>query len=86
MAASVSKPNGTTSSESSARQEPHEQTPLLQSNHDSNTTTTSADHLASQPTLASEDITSVSKSVGEQKDGKLSTGIVGVISVLLLGI
>ena len=82
MAASVSKPNGTIGSESSTLQEPHEQTPLLESSRDSNTTSTSAE----QPTLASDDSTKVPESVSEQKDEKLSTGIVGVISVLLLGI
>ena len=91
MAASVSKPDGSTSSESSTLQEPHEQTPLLESNRDTNTTSTSPGHLASQlwwpnpPAPASEDIISVSESVSEQEDEKLSTGIVGVISVLLLG-
>ena len=86
MAASVSEPNGTALSESSTRQEPHEQTPLLESNRDSNTTSTSAEHLTSQPTLASEEITSVSVPVHGREDEKLSTDIVGVISVLLLGI
>ena len=91
MAASVSKPDGATSSESSTPQEPHEQTPLLESNRETNTTNTSAGNLASQlwwpnpPTPASEDITSVSESVSEQEDEKLSTDLVGVISVLLLG-
>ena len=91
MAASVSKPDGFTSSESSTLQEPHEQTPLLESNRDTNTTSTSAGHLASQlwwpnpPAPASEDIISVPESVSEQEDEKLSTSIVGVISVLLLG-
>ena len=91
MAASVSKPDGATSSESSTLQEPHEQTPLLESNRETNTTSTSAGNLASQlwwpnpPTPTSEDITSVSESVSEQEDEKLSTDLVGVISVLLLG-
>ena len=85
MAASVSKPNGILSSESSTRQEPHEQTPLLKSNRDSNSTSTSAEHLASQPTPASEEITSVPESIHGREDEKLSTDIVGVISVLLLG-
>ena len=90
MAASVSKPDVTTLSESSTLQEPHEQTPLLESNRDSNATSTSAEHLASRlwwpnpPNPAGEDITSVSESDSIQ-DEKLSTDIVGIISVLLLG-
>ena len=91
MAVSVSEPDGTTSSESSTLQEPHEQTPLLESSRDTSTTSASARPLESRlwwpnpPTPAGEDITSVSESVSEQEDEKLSTDIVGVISVLLLG-
>ena len=91
MATPVSTPDETASSESLILQEPHEQSPLLESNHDSNTTSTSAELLASRlwwpypPTPAGEDITSVSESVSGQEDEELSTDIVGIISVLLLG-
>ena len=91
MAASESAPNGTRSSESSTLEEPNEQTPLLESNRETNTACTSAGNLASQlqhpnpPTSASKDTTNTAEPVSEREDEKLSTGIAGVILVLLLG-
>ena len=92
MSASVPKSDGTASSKSSVLQGPHEQTPLLRSNSDITTTDTSVEHLVSRsswpnaPTAESEDVASDPEAVRGKEDREIGTDIVGVISVLLLGI
>ena len=96
MSASVTKSDGTASSNSSVLPGANEQTPLLRSNSDINsdinTTDTSVEHLASRscgpnaPTAESEDVASDPEAVRGKEDREIGTDIVGVISVLLLGI
>ena len=91
MAPSVPKSDGTASSRSSILQEPHEQTPLLQSDSDVSTSNTSTGRATSQHSkhsasiAESEDGPNVSEIDNGKKDRKVGTGMVGVISVLLLG-
>lgn len=91
MAVSAPKPDATTSSISSTPHEPHEQTPLLESHSDIRTANSFTEPRSSQQwrpgdsTVASEDDKSVSEIDSGKKDRKVETDMVGVISVLLLG-
>lgn len=95
MAPALPPPVDTTSSDSPSLQEEHshERTPLLGPGRGISAISTSAELSASRlrwqdggPRPADEEATSVSHSVSGKTDSKkLSTGIAGVISVLLLG-
>ena len=91
MAASPRMPDESTSSKSSGVQEPHENTPLLESDRETDAAREPAGHSTHQP--QDEDSprpvdggsTGVSESIAGKPDPDRAADIVGVISVLLLG-
>lgn len=91
MATPEFMPDESISSKPSNLQAPHERTSLLEPDRENNTTWTSVEHSASRPHLqdaprpADGEATAISESTPGKTDSKLTTGMVGIISVLLLG-
>lgn len=92
MATPEFTPDESVSSKPSNLHAPHERTSLLEPDRDNNATWTSAGHSASRPHLqdaprpADGEATAISGSTPGKTDSKLNTGMVGIISVLLLGV
>ena len=91
MATPLFAPNESTSSKPSSPQEPGEHTSLLGSHRENSATSATAVLSASQPhgqdapRPVDDEAAGASGSVRGKAEPKLATGIVGLISVLLLG-